>query len=173
MARSKKTRKVGPIGVPKSPVSKPASGNTTSVRGKKKKGNAAGSRHSQPQQTSSVAQDKGNKDPRHGSKKAVPLVVKQTPSRAKPSGERFFSPRQELKAIENDDRLYALIDLVEEDGQLSDEDQQYVDQKLERHRILCDLLGIQPENDAQPEAETSEEDLLDKFDTASLSAFKP
>lgn len=170
MARSKKTRKVGPIGVAKSEKPRQTTSNPPS-RTKKKKGNPAGSRHSQAQQSSTPALNRGNSDPRHGSKKAVPLVVK-TVKKSKPE-ERYFSPRQELKSIENDERLYQLIDLLDAGKVLDDAEQQYVDQKLERHRILCDLLGIQPEEEAEDiPQEATEDDLLDKFDNASLSSYK-
>ena len=166
MARKKKSRKVGQIGVPKSPET-PAKSRVSQSKPKKKTGNTAGSRHSAAQENNTASSGQTQRDPRVGSKKPIPLVVeKSTPAKTKP---RYFSPAQELEAIENDRRLAALLDKQEADKALSQDEQAYLDEKLARHKVLCDLLGINDEEDPQ---EDTEPDLFEQLNQDHLTQYK-
>lgn len=167
MPRKKKSRKVGQIGVPSVPkeARKPRA---PSVKTKKRKGNAAGSRHSAGQDSTAQA-SKQQQDSRVGSKKPVQLIVEPKPkASAKP---RYFTPAQELEAIENDQRLSQLLDKLDRNAKLSVADQLFVDERMARHKALCDLLGVQPESE-QKQKSTDEVDLFDKFDAIDIDDFK-
>lgn len=156
MARSKKTRKQGPIGVPKSTDYD----QKKQERTKKGKGKPSGSRnniedaHSRPKTSKA-----GRRDPRLGSKKPISLFP--------PKDKKVFStPTQELKAIEDDKRLSQLLEKSENGEKLGYEQQQYLDEKLKRHAILCEMLGIVPEEEAD------DVDPFEKLDAISLSDFE-
>ena len=95
MARQKKSRKVGKIGVAKTPsnVRKP-----TEKRVKKHLGKPAGSRNNEAL-TDNQGPKKVNKDPRHGSKKPVSLIVETKEQKSASKKIKYFSPTQELAAI--------------------------------------------------------------------------
>ena len=157
----KKSRKVGQIGI----RSVPKDQRKTSVspsKPKKKLGNPSGSRHSAKQDTTNSKPGSQQTDPRVGSKKAVPLIV-EAKSQPKPTKPKYFSPKLELKAIEEDEKLASLLDRVDNGQSLKPEQQKYVDEKLARHRQLCDLLGIEAD---EPEDETplDEDDPLARFE---------
>jgi ribosome assembly protein YihI (activator of Der GTPase) len=167
MARSKKSRKVGLIGVRKDPDFKPSENRKSdSSRPKKHKGKPAGSRHNVEQKKVSGQKSVVNKDPRHGSKKPIQLVkaaVTPTPAQKK----KYATPAQELAALEADQRLSDLLDKLDDDKPLTREQQAYVDEKMARHRILCDLLGIVEEDD-----EDDEMDPFDDLDAINIDDFK-
>lgn len=146
--------------------------NVADRKSKKRKGHAPGSRHSEADQ-SKVRQNQGAKaDPRLGSKKPVSLTA---PSKSAKQPQKHFSPAKELSAIEQDPRLEALLDRAEQDQSLTAEEQTYIDQKLARHRQLCELLGIDTADDkddksgapqqqpARSHKADDEDALLDKF----------
>ena len=167
MARQKKSRKVGKIGISKTPsnVRKP-----TEKRAKKHLGKPAGSRNNE---ALTVQQDskKLNKDPRHGSKKPVSLIVDTKEKKSVTKKVKYFSPAQELEAIEQDSRLASLLDNIDLGKKIAREDQHYVDQTLARHKILCDMLGLteEPEKPKEPEQQT---DLYSQFETININDFK-
>ena len=70
--------------------------------------------------------------------------------------KKYATPAEELAALEADQRLASLLDKLDEDKPLTKEQQAYVDEKMARHRILCDLLGIVDNDD--------EDDEMDPFD---------
>ncbi|MCC2616912.1 GTPase-activating protein [Aestuariibacter halophilus] len=166
MASRKKSRKVGRIGVPKSSQPRPIKPESGS-KPKKHTGKPAGSRHSVAQARNENRANADKKDPRIGSKKPVPLIVEDKKEVPKP---KYFSPAQELEALENDKQLNRLLDKLEQGKSLSAEQQAWVDQKMARHRTLCDLLGIQDE--PQTEDAPSEDDVFDRFDNADLNKWK-
>ena len=149
MTKKRKSRKVGLIGVRKDPdyVHEKSSG-----RVKKHKGKPPGSRHNVETKKQQASSGSVSKDPRHGSKKPVQLVK----STVKPAQRKFATPAQELAVLEADDRLSSLLDMLDEGEALTQEQQKYVDEKMARHRILCDLMGISSDDD--------EDDDLDDFD---------
>ncbi|MBU3003474.1 Der GTPase-activating protein YihI [Paraglaciecola arctica] len=168
MARQKKSRKVGKIGVAKtsSNVRKP-----TEKRVKKHLGKPAGSRNSAAL-TDSQGPKKVVKDPRHGSKKPVSLIVETSEQKTVPKKIKYFSPTQELAAIEQDPRLATLLNKLEKDKKISREDQQYVDQTLARHKVLCDLLGISNDDENHQETSEQEIDVFSQFESIDINDFK-
>lgn len=166
MPRSKKTRKIGQIGVRKSD-SAPKKKRTEIAKPKKKTGRPAGSRHNVENTKPSQPTDAKRQDPRIGSKKPVALIVAETPQKVARK-KTFFSPAQELEAIENDTRLQDLLDQQDAGKTLTKEQQQYVDSKLARHSVLCELLGIEDEDDND-----DDDELLDELDTRHLDQYKP
>ncbi|ERT13936.1 Der GTPase-activating protein YihI [Photorhabdus temperata] len=116
-------------------------------RQKKHSGNPAGSRH---KEQSSDKHQAGRKphDPRLGSKVPVPLIVGETPmkpvaAKAKAETKPRLSPQEELAMLENDDRLDALLERLENGEKLSEEDNVYVDATLDRIDTLMEELGIE------------------------------
>ena len=107
MAKQRKSRKVGLIGVRKDPdyVHEKSSG-----RVKKHKGKPPGSRHNVETTKSQTSGGAVSKDPRHGSKKPVQLVK----SPVKPAQRKYATPAEELAALEADGRLSALLDKLDE-----------------------------------------------------------
>lgn len=53
-----------------------------------------------------------------------------------------LTPEEELAALENDERLDALLDRLENGETLKAEDQAWVDQTLDRIDVLMEKLGI-------------------------------
>ena len=156
----KKSRKVGLIGIRSVPKDQ-RKVDTTPGKPKKKVGNPSGSRHSVKVETNKQVGQQ-NKDPRLGSKKAVPLIVEE--KRQPKLKTKYFSPKQELEAIENDEALAALLDKIDNSQPLSAEQQKYVDEKLSRHKTLCELLGISEEKDSEAEDVPTANDPLERFE---------
>lgn len=129
-----------------------AVGSETNVEGSNKKG------HSQTQE----------KDPRVGSKVPVPLVIEsqvKAKSMPKPVENNVVKPRltpeEELAKLENDERLDALLDRLDNDEVLNKEDQAYVDLTLDRIDALMEQLGIELGDDEDDvEREEKQEDIL-------------
>lgn len=168
MARQKKSRKVGKIGISKTPsnVRKP-----TEKRVKKHLGKPAGSRNNEAL-TDIQGPKKVNKDPRHGSKKPVSLIADTKEQKSGPKKIKYFSPTQELAAIEQDPRLATLLDKIDLGKKITREDQQYVDQTLARHKILCDLLGLTDEVEKPKESSEQQTDLYSQFEAIDINDFK-
>ena len=168
MARQKKSRKVGKIGITKTPsnVRKP-----TEKRVKKHLGKPAGTRNNE---ALTVKQDpkKLNKDPRHGSKKPVSLFVETKEQKSAAKKVKFFSPAQELEAIEQDTRLAALLDKIDLGKKITREDQHYVDQTLAIHKVLCNMLGLKDEPEKSNESSEQQTDLYSQFEAINIDDFK-
>lgn len=168
MPQKKKSRKVGLIGVRKDPDYKPAKKNADRVR-KPKKGKPAGNRHN----VESASKRSGNSspqqtDPRHGSKKPVPLVkAENKPGPVKPQQRKFATPAEELAALEADQRLASLLDKLDEGQSLNREQQSYVDEKVARHGQLCEMLGINLDEESDDES-----DPLDSLDSINIDDYK-
>lgn len=160
MAKQRKSRKVGLIGVRKDPdyVHEKSSG-----RVKKHKGKAPGSRHNVDTKNAQASSGAKSKDPRHGSKKPIQLVK----SPVKPAQRKYATPAEELAALEADSRLSALLDKLDEGNTLTAEQQYYVDEKMARHRILCDLMGIRDEEDDDDD----DTDDFDKLDSINIDDY--
>ncbi len=159
----KKSRKIGLIGVRKDPNKKPDR-SKKEERIKKPKGKPAGSRHNVEQTSSTSKASQGKKDPRLGSKKPVQLIKSAEPV-AKVKQRKFATPAQELAFIEADDKLSRLLDLLDDGKRISSEEQAYVSKMMERHKVLCDLMGIKDE-------EEEEVDPLDSLESISWDEFK-
>ncbi|MBU2978455.1 Der GTPase-activating protein YihI [Alteromonas sp. C1M14] len=167
-SRSKKSRKIGMIGVRKDPDFKPEErknkGKVNTPKSKRRLGNPAGSRNSVENTQKSNKPTKVNQDPRHGSKKPVPLVKAPVKTQAQ---KKYATPADELAALEADTKLASLLDKLDSDKAISRAEQQYVDEKMARHRILCDLLGITETDDDEDDV-----DPLAQLDAISLDEFK-
>ena len=120
-------------------------------RQKKHRGHAAaGKKQSQTQ------------DPRVGSKKPIPLGVSESstpaPKQHKPKSEKpMLSPQAELELLENDERLDALLERLEEGGTLNAEEQSWVDAKLDRIDELMQQLGLSYDDEDEEEEERQED----------------
>lgn len=134
-------------------------------RDKKHSGNVSGSRANPVTESQKNANGKPAKDPRIGSKKPVALgndvvVSKPKPAKvAKPAAEKKprLTPEEELAQLENDERLDALLDRLENGDSLSAEEQAWLDASLDRIDVLMEQLGIALDDGA--EDEQAEEDM--------------
>jgi len=80
----------------------------------------------------------------------------------------------ELEAIEQDERILLILSKQEDDIQLSEDDINYFNDKMERHEDICQILGISDDEDDEPvnQQTSSEDDLWNKFDNSDLSKFE-
>lgn len=166
MAKQKKSRKVGKIGVAHS--DKPKSPRPSAPKVKKSKGLASGSRNAPKSESRGTKANTAKQDPRVGSKKPVVLGKSASSERVL----KKITPQQELDAIEADNKLAILLERVEDGQDLNKKEQQYVDQKLARHKILCELLGIEDVEEEIDEAESEQVDLIDQLDQDYLQEYK-
>ncbi|OOF68731.1 Der GTPase-activating protein YihI [Rodentibacter caecimuris] len=182
MARKKKTRRLTDIMPVRKTDKKPelAKGKKLSryeldtkareeKRKRKHKGLAAGSRHSAVDEQAKKKQQE-IKDPRIGSRKKVPLIVEFVNKPEKgitipPLKEsKTIDPTVELERLENNEILNELLDALEEGKILSQKDQLFVDECLNRIAELMQILGI--------EQEESEDDLYRAFEKIDINQFK-
>ena len=129
-------------------------------RDKKHRGNAAGSRASGASASSGSGKGASQADPRVGSKKPIPLgaTEPQVTKQHKPKSEKpMLSPQAELDLLENDERLDALLERLEEGETLSAEEQSWVDAKLDRIDELMQQLGLSYDDDEEEEEEGRED----------------
>jgi ribosome assembly protein YihI (activator of Der GTPase) len=195
MSRSKKSRKqgTGSIGAVKDDKKKVVV--PVDRKPKKKNGKESGNRQKEAFDAGKDAQALGErKDPRIGSKKPIdlggPVKASAQPFKAKIKAKIDSSPiaairvvnvdtslEQELYAIEDDTRLQNIIAQQEEEIEISNEDVDYFNEKMERHQQLRDLLGLDDEDDEDElpvtsKVKNSEDELWDKFDNSDLSEFE-
>ena len=99
------------------------------------------------------------KDPRIGSKTPIPLgVTEKVTKQHKPKSEKpMLSPQAELELLENDERLDALLERLEEGGTLNAEEQSWVDAKLDRIDELMQQLGLSYDDEDEEEEERQED----------------
>ncbi|MFC3122017.1 Der GTPase-activating protein YihI [Agaribacter flavus] len=168
MARQKKSRKIGKIGVSKD--ERPAKV-TSSGKPKNRSGKKPGSRQMLNMTSNQANNHTTKKDPRVGSKASVNLdKYKDAPfkkTKTKQVEKRYFSPQDELDAIENDHKLDVLLE-KQQQSTLTSSEQTYLDTKLARHAQLCEMLGIASEE----ENETSDTDPFSSLDAISIDEFK-
>ncbi|MBQ4834187.1 GTPase-activating protein [Pseudoalteromonas sp. MMG010] len=161
MSRKKKSRKIpsnGPVRLSQDKLKEMRA--LKEQRVKKTKGAKPGSRNAPELLETDVNQSStGVKDKRVGSKKAVPLVAPVAQPKVemkrnlKPMAELKkaaapeLSPEQELEALENDERLLKLVELHESGQMLTGKDAKYFNSRIARHQELCELLGIEEEDD--------------------------
>ncbi|MDD1795673.1 GTPase-activating protein [Enterovibrio makurazakiensis] len=174
MTRKKKARKVGsegPAQYKDRSLSRDDIAALAAKRKNRRKGLKAGSRHSDgtvEQQRTAHAQ----RDPRLGSKTAVPLIVEQKPHPKSAAGKkvRRISAEKELEMLENDAQLNVLLDRIENGEKLGAGLQSYVDEKLDRLEVLMKQLGLfdqdEPEADEAPKKakRRGDDDLLAEFE---------
>lgn len=116
-------------------------------RKKKHKGLPSGSRITQTN-LSTTKTTQTVSDSRIGSKKPIPLIVTETTSsitkthsNAKTIDVKKLSPEKELQELENNPYLEQLLDMVEDDLQLSIQQQQDLNTMLDRIDELMQQLG--------------------------------
>ncbi|MCW7761293.1 Der GTPase-activating protein YihI [Photorhabdus luminescens] len=131
-------------------------------REKKHSGNPPGNRY-QEQGGDKHQSGKQQRDPRLGSKVPVPLIVGEQPTKpivAKPKAEAKprLSPQEELAMLENDDRLDALLERLENGESLSKEEHDYIDSTLDRIDALMETLGIKL--DEEESEEEKQDDIM-------------
>jgi len=165
----RKSRKTGLIGVRKDPDFKKKR-NVEEKRAKKSIGKPAGSRHNPVADETRNNPQNQQKDKRIGSKKPVALIKQEQPKTAT-AQKKYFSPAQELETIENDVLMNELLDKVDAGKKLSAEHKQYLEQKLARHKALCELLGIENEEEHEVKPE-SEQDIYQQFESSNLDEYK-
>ncbi|CAH0532316.1 Der GTPase-activating protein YihI [Vibrio stylophorae] len=185
MSRKKKSRRPGSEGPA---VYREKSSSALNQEGRlrqklrKRKGLKAGARHSEGKsQGTGMAQ--GQRDPRIGSKKAIPLVVATTAPELKKGGvveRQRMSTEKELQMLENDVQLNALLDRLDNGERLGAGMQAYVDEKLARIEVLMNELGLlddEPEVVEKPAKAVkakpaSDDDLLSQFEGLDMDQFK-
>lgn len=135
-------------------------------RKRKHKGLPSGSRFNGQDNNQSNKTTKAIKDPRIGSKKPISLVVDDNSSIKKVDKinqskitKAKLTPQQELEQLENDTKLDQLLDLVEQGKTLTNAQQTYLDNKLNRIDKLMQLLGYDDE-DFEDEQEETKEDII-------------
>ena len=113
-------------------------------RKRKHKGLPSGSRFNNTDNNKNNNTQKVVKDPRIGSKTPIALVVDTNTTKVvkqpKPK-KTVLSPQQELEQLENDPKLDMLLDLVEQNGKLTKEQQTYLDSRLNRIDELMQELS--------------------------------
>lgn len=174
MTRKKKSRKIGTGGNGSFRLSKEKLAELRALkeqRVKKRTGNKAGTRNAQDALNEQQGTGKQRKDSRLGSKKPISLVPEAAVTQQQPEfkrhlqpqvelrkvGEPELTPEQELEKIENDQKLMSLLERQNAGEVLVGKDIKYLNAKVERHQALCDLLGIEDED------EFDDEDMLDQF----------
>lgn len=124
-------------------------------RQKKHSGHSAGSRATGGAQEKGAKSTGQPKDPRIGSKKPIALGVTDVApvkKQHKPKSEKpMLTPQAELDLLENDERLDALLERIEEGETLSAEEQTWVNDKLDRIDALMEELGISYDDDEEDE----------------------
>lgn len=161
MSRTKKSRKSpanGPVRLSQDKLKEMRA--LKEQRVKKTKGAKPGSRNA-PDLLDSESQNSNHapKDKRVGSKKPVPLIATAPEPKVemkrnlKPTVELKkviepeFTPEQELEALENDERLLKLVERHEKGEMLTGKDAKYFNSRIARHQALCEILGIEDEDE--------------------------
>jgi hypothetical protein len=179
MTRKKKSRKTGSGGNGSFRLSKEKLSELRAVkdqRVKKQTGNKAGMRNAQEALVDPELNTKQRKDQRLGSKKPISLVpeqdIVQEPEfqrHLKPSvalrkvTEPELTPEQELEQLENDVKLMSLLERQNAGETLLGKDAKYLNAKVARHQALCEILGIDDDD------EMDDEDMLDQFMSSDLA----
>lgn len=117
---------------------------------KKHRGNKSGARYQDNSTNSKNDNQNQVADPRLGSKKPVPLIVEDNkavatrPAKPKaPEAKVKLSPEQELTMLEQDDRLDSLLARLEDGETITEQEQEYIDNCLDRIDELMTILGIE------------------------------
>lgn len=197
MSRSKKSRKPGGAPTAKPKLSKQELA-TVEKRIRKSTGKVAGNRQKEAMQDQADnKQQSGNKDPRLGNKTPIVLgkvVAKQDkPKQVKTkqnsdkssaiASVRFvedtvveLSAEQEIDAIEQDELLQNILAKQEDDIELTEQEVDYYNEKMERHQVLSAELGLDEDEDTNDNdlstGSDSEDELWDKLDRLDFSDFE-
>ncbi|KES17556.1 hypothetical protein GASC598I20_011050 [Gilliamella apicola SCGC AB-598-I20] len=133
-------------------------------RKRKHKGLPSGSRFNGPDNNQNKKSTNTIKDPRIGSKKPISLLQTNDSSiknKVNQPQKTKLTPQQELEQLENDTKLDHLLDLVEQGKTLTDDQQSYLDNKLDRIDQLMKQLGIEDDDlDDDEELDEPKEDIV-------------
>lgn len=174
MTRQKKTRNAGENAPRFLPASDARKARERKEESKKSVvGGKAGQRNS-PLLAKQTQRDSGSnqaaKDPRHGSKTPIPLIVTESPvqdqlqhsmrplAQIKKLKDEALTPEQELAALEQDQRLQQLLERVEQDELLTGKDAKYFNRMTERYEQLLEELGLTEESADDPLADFERKD---------------
>ena len=193
MSRSKKSRKPG---VGKREVIKETSKKDIEPaprKPKKKTGKQPGNRQQEAfAQKKQSQKNTTTKDPRIGNKTPIDLTPQVVKTESKPKKQapiaaiRIIEPvestavdvtalEQEIYAIEEDTQLQTILLLQEDNEQLTEEQIDYFNEKMERHQALREQLGWNDDEDEDiddSDNENSEDDLWNKLDSNDLSDYE-
>ncbi|SEA70734.1 Der GTPase-activating protein YihI [Alkalimonas amylolytica] len=157
MTRQKKTRNSGDNGPRFLPAAEVRKQRERKEESKKSgSGGKPGQRNSQLlRKASEPSGNSGNKDPRLGSKKPVPLLpedvadaqpllkpIQPKASVAKAVAAATLTPEQELAQLEQDSYLQQLLERVEREEVLTGKDAKYFNRMTERYEQLLQQLGL-------------------------------
>ncbi|EDM68311.1 hypothetical protein PE36_15979 [Moritella sp. PE36] len=188
MTRKRKERSGGPLAIAKSDRKKRET-NTQALdarkhkRLKKRKGLAAGNKIAEAEKgKKSTGGQRKSGDPRIGSKAPIQLLT--TPTQvAQPAMIKVKQPKadikpvvpvltfeQELDKLENDARLSGLLLRLDNNEVLNSDDQDYVDQGVERHEFLLEELGYADDEEFEEDYDEDEWDeaMMAELDAKSL-----
>ncbi len=133
-------------------------------RKRKHKGLPSGSRFNGPDNNQNKKSTNTIKDPRIGSKKPISLLQTNDSSiknKINQPQKTKLTPQQELEQLENDTKLDHLLDLVEQGKTLTDDQQSYLDNKLDRIDQLMKQLGIEDDDfEDDEELDEPKEDIV-------------
>lgn len=133
-------------------------------RKRKHKGLPSGSRFNGPDNNQNKKSTNTIKDPRIGSKKPISLLQTNDSSiknKVNQPPKIKLTPQQELEQLENDTKLDHLLDLVEQGKTLTDDQQSYLDNKLDRIDQLMKQLGIEDDDfEDDEELDETKEDIV-------------
>ena len=133
-------------------------------RKRKHKGLPSGSRFNGPDNNQNKKSTNTIKDPRIGSKKTISLLQTNDSSiknKVNQPQKTKLTPQQELEQLENDTKLDHLLDLVEQGKTLTDDQQSYLDNKLDRIDQLMKQLGIEDDDfEDDEELDEAKEDIV-------------
>ena len=133
-------------------------------RKRKHKGLPSGSRFNGPDNNQNKKSTNTIKDPRIGSKKPISLLQTNDSSiknKVNQPQKIKLTPQQELEQLENDNKLDHLLDLVEQGKTLTDDQQSYLDNKLDRIDQLMKQLGIEDDDfEDDEELDEPKEDIV-------------
>lgn len=133
-------------------------------RKRKHKGLPSGSRFNGPDNNQNKKSTNTIKDPRIGSKKPISLLQTNDSSiknKVNQPQKNKLTPQQELEQLENDTKLDHLLDLVEQGKTLTDDQQSYLDNKLDRIDQLMKQLGIEDDDfEDDEELDEPKEDIV-------------
>jgi len=178
MAKRKKSRKMGLIGVRKTDAPRPEKKSRNVApegKGHKTKGNKSGTRQNIAE--SKLQTEKKKKlDPKVGSKKPINLDAYKTGNKTIRQAVvekevKYKSPQAELEAIENNVELEKLLE-KQLSKTLSPTEQAYVSKLTARYQVLCELLGIEVEDDEEEYKATKSNDPFDGLDAIKLEDFE-
>lgn len=133
-------------------------------RKRKHKGLPSGSRFNGPDNNQNKKSTNTIKDPRIGSKKPISLLQTNDSSiknKVNQPQKTKLTPQQELEQLENDTKLDHLLDLVEQGKTLTNDQQSYLDNKLDRIDQLMKQLGIEDDDfEDDEELDEPKEDIV-------------